>query len=313
MEKSKKILLAVENDREITNADQHRLKKFMRKFNGEVREMTSLFQKSSEEIFKAVNEATDIACQTVFVQQSHDMLFEMARILSKIPESKNIWIAYGNDLEEKLRRELSDKEFYAIKQHNIHYIGNNWNEDGKDISKLIDFSDIVEREQHRLDEIIRIAKELRLHKLSLETNITGRKVKIKSVEANSPEFKNLIEGSIVDEIDASSIDPSPNRGIWVWGITEPVKLLNEGPYREYEVLVENDLVSAVDEILQRVGKPTGSMRDISSLLKDEEESPISIGNYICEQFDIPKRGNRRVIADIVIAYRGKKEEVLCNA
>jgi hypothetical protein len=38
---------------------------------------------------------------------------------------------------------------------------------------------------------------------------------------------------IVDELDASEIDPNPKRGIWVWGITEPVKLLQEINANEY--------------------------------------------------------------------------------
>jgi len=316
MEKSKKVLLAIENDREITNGNQLRLKRFMREFKGEVNEMTSLFQKSKEEIFKAINESSDIACQTVFVQQSYDMLFEMAKILSRVPESKNIWISYGRDLEEKLRSELDDSEFYAIKHHNIYSISNDYDfEDVDDnVNLLLDFSDIIEREQQRLDEETKKAEDLRILKLELKNRTTGRKVKIKKIVANNSEFANLKEGDIVDEIDASVLDPNPNRGIWVYGITEPVKLLNEDNYREYEVIFNDDIESVMNEILQRSGSLVDSLtyKGISSLVEDLEENSFSVSNTICEDLNIQKRGNRRILADFIDNYRNSKKTELCE-
>lgn len=63
---------------------------------------------------------------------------------------------------------------------------------------------------------------------------TGRMVRIKDIKAFGPQWGNLKEGDIVQELDCSSIDPNPKRGVWVMGIDEPVKLLNDSGYEEWE-------------------------------------------------------------------------------
>jgi hypothetical protein len=46
--------------------------------------------------------------------------------------------------------------------------------------------------------------------------------------------KNLIPGSIHEVIERPKYDPSPNRGLWVMGFGEPVKILSH----EYELIKE---------------------------------------------------------------------------
>lgn len=54
-----------------------------------------------------------------------------------------------------------------------------------------------------------------------------------------PEWSKLKNEDIVDEIDMSEIDPRPGWGIWVMGLTEPVKLIGKRDSRghnEYELI-----------------------------------------------------------------------------
>ncbi len=65
---------------------------------------------------------------------------------------------------------------------------------------------------------------------------TGRKVRIEDLEAFGAQWSLLEKGMIVDELDCSDIDPNPDRGIWVMGKDEPVKLLDERNAREYKIV-----------------------------------------------------------------------------
>ena len=59
-------------------------------------------------------------------------------------------------------------------------------------------------------------------------NKTGRKIKIQGFEGFNPkEFKNLTEGSIHEVLKTPKryIGKETMEGVWVWGITEPVKVL----------------------------------------------------------------------------------------
>lgn len=63
---------------------------------------------------------------------------------------------------------------------------------------------------------------------------TGYKIKIKNIIAQGAQWSTLKEGDIVDELECSEIDPNPSRGVWVMGKDEPVKLLNDSGYDEFE-------------------------------------------------------------------------------
>jgi hypothetical protein len=63
---------------------------------------------------------------------------------------------------------------------------------------------------------------------------TGNKVLIKTLQYFGTQLANIKPGDVVDELDCSSIDKKPNRGIWVMGVDEPVKLLNSDGYDEWE-------------------------------------------------------------------------------
>lgn len=62
---------------------------------------------------------------------------------------------------------------------------------------------------------------------------TGRRIKIGVIQAFGPQWSNLKEGDIVDELDCTTIDPNPARGVWVMGKDEPVKLINDSGFEEF--------------------------------------------------------------------------------
>ena len=101
----------------------------------------------------------------------------------------------------------------------------------------------------------------------------------------------------------SETDPNPNRGIWVWGDGQPVKLLYDDGYKEYEIIT-SDLNEVAAEILKRVSiyKPTASdafalMGIISASLED-----IAMHDNITAWLDdkgIERRGNRSNILQLI--------------
>ena len=68
---------------------------FKKKWDGDVIELTNLKTKSEEEIYKAVMQSSTIAVQTCFVNGSDGQFHEMFHLLSKIKETKEIYIPQG--------------------------------------------------------------------------------------------------------------------------------------------------------------------------------------------------------------------------
>jgi hypothetical protein len=126
------------------------------------------------------------------------------------------------------------------------------------IEKIWELDEILQFSHHRIFEITKNTKFLedaetfyeeidmsvyqkekdKLEKERIERNKgfrrTGRMVRIKDVKAFGPQWGNLKEGYVLQELDCSSIDPNPKRGVWVMGVDEPVKLLNDSGYEEWE-------------------------------------------------------------------------------
>lgn len=69
---------------------------------------------------------------------------------------------------------------------------------------------------------------------------TGRKIKIGNLASVvGKEWSQLVPDSIVDEVDMSMMDPRPGSGVWVMGLTAPVKLIgrfDQRGYNEYEII-----------------------------------------------------------------------------
>ena len=146
---------------------------------------------------------------------------------------------------------------------------------------------------------------------------TGNKVRIKQIQASGKQWSNLKEGDIVDELDCSTIDEKPNRGIWVMGLDEPVKLLNSDGYEEWEYHDPSYLALA-KEFFSRGNKSnageTDKYRDLfdltaewirscSSELKTDDTKLWEWCDTICRTVGVERRGNRRYFEHRLKEYR----------
>lgn len=165
--------------------------------------------------------------------------------------------------------------------------------EGMEWCKEIDLNEYV-KEVHRLEEE-RIKKNAGYKRFKT-------KVLIKKIQAVGPQWSNLKEGDIVDELDCLEIDDCPQRGIWVMGKTEPVKLLNDSGYDEWEY-VEPNCYDLADEFFSRgaanseknhdlkkligdyIGKCTGSLKMTDAELWD-------FCDQLCSNIGVERRGNR---------------------
>ena len=155
----------------------------------------------------------------------------------------------------------------------------------------------------------------RLEKERIERNKgfqkTGRTVKIKKINAVGSEWSDLKEGDIVDELNCLSIDPNPSRGVWVMGKTEPVKLLNDSGYEEWEY-AELNATGLAREFFSR-----GSSLDKTDLLNlvadwiknvsgrlNETDLWVWCDN-LCNTVGVERRGNRSYFDRRLKEYRGK--------
>lgn len=140
---------------------------------------------------------------------------------------------------------------------------------------------------------------------------TRRKVKIGKITAFGPQWSNLKEGDVVDELDCSSIDPNTGRGVWVMGKDEPVKLLNDSGYQEFEY---DDLTA---EALALEFLSRGEKKDNTSLLetlqlwiygvsgKVDETELWNWCDELCKMVGVERRGNRHYFERRLNEYRSK--------
>ncbi len=307
----KKTLLILENDWEIKRGRHDYVINFKEQWDGDVIELTGLKTKSEEEIYKAVMQCSTIAVQTCFVNGSDSQFIYMLNMLSKIKDSKDIYIyLMGEELEEYFLKNLEDKEFYAIKQHNIWEMSDGREYEWSKPHRLLDFSEPVNRHA----EILRIAEEQRKleeeYTQSAKARPTGRKVKILGCTASGEEFKSLPIGEIVEELDMSHTDPNKTRGVWVWGKTEAVKLINDSGILEYEIVSE----LTAEDVLDEIGKSTDAKLNLLNgiqykglivLIKNREEEAQTIAQYICDELNIERRKNRSRIKELITKYNNQ--------
>ena len=128
------------------------------------------------------------------------------------------------DLKFYLEKIWEVKELAKMGHHDVYELVNTHVDLGEPLQS-IDMS--VYKNQFDKDEEERVNMNHSMPK-------TGRKVRIKKINASGIQWSLLNENDEVDELDCSSIDPNPKRGIWVMGKDEPVKLLNDGGYEEWE-------------------------------------------------------------------------------
>lgn len=146
---------------------------------------------------------------------------------------------------------------------------------------------------------------------------TGNKVLIKQLQAFGKQWSNLKEGDIVDELDCSGIDDSPNRGIWVMGLDEPVKLLNSDNYDEWE-FYEPNYHALTKEFFAKGNRANaentneyGSLfelvaewiRKCSSQLQTPDDELWVWCDTICNSVGVERRGNRKYFDRRIKEYR----------
>jgi hypothetical protein len=146
---------------------------------------------------------------------------------------------------------------------------------------------------------------------------TGNKVLIKQLQAFGGQWSNLKEGDIVDELDCTSIDKEPHRGIWVMGKDEPVKLQNADRYEEWE-FHEPSYHALTREFFARGNRGNaehteqyGSLfnlmaewiRKCSSELITPDVELWQWCDTVCDSVGVERRGNRRYIERRIKEYR----------
>lgn len=298
----KPVLVIIENNATLDGADY--VNQFKKEYEGEVIELTRFNSRTNEEIFRAVSKCTDIAVQTCFVNGSDSQLHDMVKMLSKIPFKINVYIAYlgisyQNELLSYLVDNIEPKDLLSIKQHNIYAMSRDRYGDDKEPHLLLDFTEATK-------QLVEERINTKAYQDSARERTTGRKIKVLGTTAFSPAFTNLPIGEIVDELICDKLlsKGSKARGVWIWGNGEPIMLVNDVGFTEYEIVTK----LSTDEILSEISKLVDTnikLEDLSQLeiegLKhvieddDEEENSMSKANTICELLNIPKRGNRQGI------------------
>lgn len=296
-----KKLLIIENNGRLDEKEQRQVFAFVKEWDGEIIDFSGFSQKSTSQIIEAIGDCTDIITQTCFVNGSDSQFQMMVSLLAKFPDSKNIYISYlGGNLFEYMDRYLEDVELVSIKHHNVFEW--KYKDDYSDMEAIkMDFSE-------RINALLNKIENDKKYHQSATTRTTGRKIKILACNGCGKAFDNLPIGEVVDELEMDKTDPNKKRGVWVWGNGEPIKLVNDCGLKEYEIASEIDFSSFIYEVRQLTGLDLNHLNGLEkegvlSLLEDEEETDISVANFICEQTNIPKRHNRECLRKSISQLR----------
>lgn len=262
--------------------------------NSEIKYIYNVYNADPYEILAALKWCDSLAFTTTFYYA--DSILGIAKLLTKI-EPIDIYIA-AHEPERHVVNLVDDELAYGIYKHRFFEIDYD--------TSVVHFGIGLRRKavvhRSKLRKEAAEAKFKAEYLASGRERPTGRKVKIKQLQYFGPESVDLKEGMIVDEIDNHLADSTQLRGIWVWGKTEPLKLLNENRYNEYEI-VAMTIDDLIDEIIQVIEiKPTaGNKYTILGVLKCGDELIASeMANEICQIFDVPKRGNRGRLANLIM-------------
>lgn len=295
-------LLIIENNGILDKKEQRHVFTFLETWQGEIIDFSGFGQKSDKEIFEAVNKATDIITQTCFVNGSDYQFSNMVKLLSNVKEPKNIYISYlGGNLFEYMDRDLEDKELAAINHHTVYEW--KYKEDYSSMEAVkMDFSE-------RLNPYFADIAWQENYRISAQQRTTGRKIKILACNASGKAFDTLVIGTTVDELEMNEFKKQNNdRGVWIWGNGEPVKLVNDCGLQEYEIATEMDATALIYEIKQVCGINISSLKQMEiiglfSIIEDEDYNEMEVANFICEQLNIEKRGNRQKIKMLISKFR----------
>jgi len=296
-------ILVLENDNTFTKERQGTLFKWIQNKKSEpgteVQIIINANNTSSEILEEAFVWCDTLACHPTFTDMSQ--VEYLAEMLSKLP-SKNV-IIDSYDVEERLGS-LDDELLFKTKHHKMFQLFKNFDDEAPSYLDLKPFNF-----KERTDEVQKKADELAKYVATRENAITGRKIRLLDIQAVGSTFANLKKGEVVYEIDNSKMDPNPNRGIWVWGVGEPVKLLNEGEYNEYEFIEPLSIGELSCEIMKKlyIEQDDKKLRHIELIIMTDD-SHMSKANEICEILEIEKRGNRAFIRELLNKHCDEKRE-----
>lgn len=248
-----------------------------------------------------------IKCDTILFATTwlyEDSIYSLGKLLSQPQvESKDIYYMGDENVAHYLEKIFSLEELKNLSKHRFYVIGHY----AFEFEDWMTEFDLKQYEtQWQKEEEIRIQRNKSFHK-------TGAKVLIKDIQASGPQWSNLKKGDIVDELNCSSIDPNPARGIWVMGLDEPVKLLNSDGYDEWEFSEPKAFALSREfhyrgnrgDAMDSIEILADWIKNCSSKLKLSDADLWIECDKICRLVGVERRGNRHHFERKLQEYRQK--------
>lgn len=187
-------------------------------------------------LYRLLRKCDDVAFQTNFENIEHVKVF--VKLINRIETPPlNIFVYYIG-VREKLKQlynivELDD----TICNHNIFELYEHTTSKFE-ISFIEDLKYFNLQEQKYVQSV-----KKRKH------DYTGRQIKILNLLAVTEESEHLIPETIVTELNCDDMDSKLQHGVWIWGKTHPIKLVNQEYHKEYEI-IETTLDDAITNVIK---------------------------------------------------------------
>lgn len=316
-------VLILENDAELH--EDYSFSRYVRKMEKDGHEVQYIFNaySSAPEIIKKVNWPDVIAFTSTFIYihsiyelaqaigkyrkeplEMHIMaenvsgnIGRLVKLYAEVPifdgEDKNGNPMYYYKLDEE-RAEQFGHKLQHISIFDIPYSIH----DTIDKKPVTVLSDLAAKWQAKLD-----FDKTYLESRMSEEAYTGRMIRIRGGLLKScpgKKWENLKPGMVVPEISMLGASERiagkmTDRGAWVMGVGEPVKVLNSEGHDEFEYVVRSYEDLALD-ILKMCGKELSSKNFfyVNGVLKDTSEdlTPHWKATMILDEFGVPRRGHR---------------------
>lgn len=251
-----------------------------------------------------------IAFQSTFLYE--DEVKGVGDLLKNMPKPLTVFgLPTGDEgLEYFIERIWNVSELAQMSHHNVYELEHIL------FRKFDDFDDFTWCRKVDMSAYKKEWERLEHERVTKNKNMpkTGNKVLIKKIQAFGKQWSNLKEGDVVDELDCSSIDTNPTRGIWVMGLDEPVKLLNSDGYEEWE-FKDPSYKALTREFFARGNRADANdslfwamaewIRKCSSELKTSDSELWEWCDDICTSVGVERRGNRRYFERRLKEYRSK--------
>jgi hypothetical protein len=300
-------ILILEDDAKLQeDFDVARYGKKMKAEGHEVKYVFNAYD-SSKEIVKLINWADVLAFHTTFTYLRQ--IYVLAQAIAQYrKEPLTVLIdSYDHDrhIQEMVQldgykfesrsetfyldQELVDE--FAYKLRNLKLFKLSWRIEHEPITVL---EPMIQRHQLKLDIINKYMESRRTEQAK-----TGRMIRIKNTNSfGGQQWSVLKTGMVLPEIDMSMMDPDPNRGAWVMGKDEPVKILNEHPYDEFEFVVRT-LHDLTEEFIKKCSVPVNekNFAIVIGLLKDDELDIHDRAKLICDSLNVERRFNKSYMMD----------------